>query len=175
MKVKHMNDKLDTGSIKIKNLDKQTTEKDSELKSIIEVLYSYTPLSTGHLEWKINGVRQKIENREIIFTDPFYVGTEAVYIHIMKGGYDDKLHRPIRYKYTLILLNHTNSNNNYEYTKQITKEDLNYPNSFKKPTQLRNEGLGTYLFISKTEILEAKYCKEVSITLLIKMELLPAL
>ncbi|KAI6661281.1 TNF receptor-associated factor 4-like [Oopsacas minuta] len=173
---------------------KELSKVNSELKSIIEVLSSYTPLplSTGQLEWKIKGVKQKIENKEYTYSDPFYVGLYKcqgciewnwlnlgrayVYICIMKGGYDDKLHWPIRYKYTFILLNHINSNNNYEITKQVTKEDLeNFADRFKRPTQLRNEGLGTYSFISNTEILEAKYCKEDSITLLIKIELLPSL
>ncbi|KAI6661204.1 TNF receptor-associated factor 4-like [Oopsacas minuta] len=59
---------------KIENLEKQITEKDSELKSIKEVLYSHTSLSTGQLEWKIEGVKQKIENKEYTYSDPFYVG-----------------------------------------------------------------------------------------------------
>ncbi|KAI6661692.1 TNF receptor-associated factor 4 [Oopsacas minuta] len=184
--------KLATANTKIENFEKQITEKDSELKSIIEVLYSYSTLPTGQLEWKITGVKQKIENEEYTYSDPFYVGLYKcqgciecnwlnlgklyVSICIMKGGYDDKLHWPIRYKYTLILLNHINSNNNYKYTNQVTKEYLeNFGDCFKRPTQLRNEGLGTYLFVSNTQILEAKYCKEDSITLLIKIEFLPAL
>ncbi|KAI6658973.1 TNF receptor-associated factor 3 [Oopsacas minuta] len=194
------NDKLAIANTKIENLEKQISEKDSELKSIIEVLYSHTSLSTGQLEWKIQGVKQKIENKEITYSDPFFLGLYkcqmkiqwnnygfadvfawntdkvCVFICIMKGGYDDKLHWPIRYKYTFILLNHINNKKNYEYTNQITKEDLEkYPNSLKRPTEMRNDGLGTRSFISNTEILEAKYCKEDSITLLIKMELLPAL
>ncbi|KAI6660158.1 TNF receptor associated factor [Oopsacas minuta] len=188
-----LKDKLDTANTKIVNFEKQITEKDSELKSIIEVLYSYTPLSTGHLEWKITGVKQRIENKEYTYSDPFYVGLYkcqgkirwsddntgevCVGIYIMKGGYDDKLHWPIRYKFTFILTNHINNNNNYEYTEQVTKEDLEkFPDSFKRPTQLRNDrGFGIPSLISNTEILEAKYCKEDSITLLIKIELLPAL
>ncbi|KAI6646767.1 TNF receptor-associated factor 4-like isoform X2 [Oopsacas minuta] len=155
------------------------------------ILYSCTLLSTGQLEWKIKGVKQKIENKEDTYSDPFYAGLYkcqgciqwnclffskvGVYICIMKGDYDDKLHWPIRYKYTFIILNHINSNNNYEYTNQVTKEYLEkYPDNLKKPTQMRNQGYANF-FISKTEILEAKYCKEDSITLLIKIELLPAL
>ncbi|KAI6661195.1 TNF receptor-associated factor 4-like isoform X1, partial [Oopsacas minuta] len=67
---------LATASTKIENLENQITEKDSELKSIIGVLYSYTPLplSTGQLEWKIKGVKQKIQNKEDTYSDPFYVG-----------------------------------------------------------------------------------------------------
>ncbi|KAI6657014.1 TNF receptor-associated factor 3 [Oopsacas minuta] len=191
-KVNHMEEKLATANTKIENLEKQITEKDSELKSIKEVFYSHTSLPTGQLEWKIIGVKQKIQNKENTFSDPFYVGLYkcqgkikwnslntgkvGVYISILKGGYDNKLHWPIRYKRTLIILNHINSNNNYEITKQITKEDLEkYPDNFKRPTEMSNKGCGNCSFISNTEILEAKYCKEDSITLLIKIELLPAL
>ncbi|KAI6660713.1 TNF receptor-associated factor 1 [Oopsacas minuta] len=188
-----LEEELATANTKIENLEKQITKKDSELKSIMEVLYSNTSLSTGQLEWKIKGVKQKIENKEDTYSDPFYVGLYkcqgyiqwnclntfevGVFIFIMKGDYDDKLHWPIRYKYTFILLNHINSDNNYEYTNQISKENLEkYPECFKRPTELRNDdSLGTRSFISNTEILEAKYCKEDSITLLIIIELLPAL
>ncbi|KAI6657013.1 hypothetical protein LOD99_11238 [Oopsacas minuta] len=191
-KVKLMEEKLATANTKIVNLEKQITEKDSELKSIKEVFYSHTSLPTGQLEWKIEGVKQEIENKEYTISDPFYVGLYkcqgyirwnydntgkvAVFISVMKGGYDDKLHWPIRYKYTFILLNHINSNNNCEFTNQITKEELEkYPERFKRPTEMEIKGFGTPSFISNTEILEAKYCKEDSITLLIKIELLPAL
>ncbi|KAI6655468.1 hypothetical protein LOD99_11397 [Oopsacas minuta] len=189
---KLLEEELNIANTKIENLKKQITKKDSELKSIMEVLISHTSLSTGQLEWKIKGVKQKIENKEDTYSNPFYVGLYkckgniewncynkgkvGVFICIMKGGYDDKLHWPIRYKYTFILLNHINRNNNYEYTNQVNKEYLeNYPDCFKRPTQMGNRGFGTHSFISNTEILEAKYCKEDSITLLIKIELLPAL
>ncbi|KAI6661674.1 TNF receptor-associated factor 4-like, partial [Oopsacas minuta] len=133
---------LTTANTKIEILEKQITEKDSELKSIVEVLSGVTMskrrLLKRQLERIITGVKQKIENKENTFSDPFYVGLYkcqgnvlwnswnadivGVSIYIMKGGYDDKLHWPIKYKYTLILLNHINSNNNYEYTNQVTKD-----------------------------------------------------
>ncbi|KAI6660810.1 hypothetical protein LOD99_10207 [Oopsacas minuta] len=142
------------------------TKKDSELKSIKEILYSYAPLSLppGQLEWKIKGVEQKIENQEDIYSDPFYVGlykcqgkiqwnrwnenTVYVSIFIMKGAYDYKLHWPIRYKCTLILLNRINSNNNYKHNLKVTKEYLKkYPSSFERPTELRNDSDMGILFI----------------------------
>ncbi|KAI6661207.1 hypothetical protein LOD99_10135 [Oopsacas minuta] len=183
-------EKLEKANTKIVNLEKQISGKDSELKSMKEVLYSHTSLPTGQLEWKIEGVKQKIENEEDTYSDLFYVGLYkcqgyiqwncldtdevGIFIYIMKGDYDDKLHWPIRYKYTLILLNHINSNNNYEITGHVTKEGLEkYPDIFKRPTQLRNRGFGIHSSISNTKILKAKYCKEDSITLLIKIELLP--
>ncbi|KAI6660629.1 hypothetical protein LOD99_10361 [Oopsacas minuta] len=136
-KFEHVEEKLETENTKIDYFEKNFTEKDSELKLIIEVLYSYTPLplSTGQLEWKIKGVKQKIQNYDYTYSDPFYVGlykcqgnilwnrwNAGVSICIMKGGYDDKLHWPIRYKYTLILLNHINSNNNYECHTSIVSQ-----------------------------------------------------
>ncbi|KAI6658961.1 hypothetical protein LOD99_14637 [Oopsacas minuta] len=85
----------------------------------------------------------------------------GVYIYIMKGAYDDNLHWHIRYKFTFILLNHINSNNNYELTSHVTKEYLEkYPNSLKRPTELRNMGFGTSLLISNIEILEANIVKK---------------
>ncbi|KAI6661704.1 TNF receptor-associated factor 6-like isoform X3 [Oopsacas minuta] len=148
-----LTEELAAANTKIENFERHITMKNSELESVKSILFSYTPLPlpTGQLEWKIQGVKQKIENKENTFTDPFYVGLYkcqdciqwnrmdtgkvAVYIHIMKGGYDDKLHWPIRYKFTFILLNHINSNNNYEYTEQVTKEYLeNFADCFKRPT-----------------------------------------
>ncbi|KAI6650218.1 hypothetical protein LOD99_6135 [Oopsacas minuta] len=99
-------------------------------KQSIQSTKPYTLLSTIQLEWKIKGVKQNIENKGNTLSDPFYVGLYkcqgyiewnclnadkvGVFICIMKGAYDDKLHWLIRYKYTLILLNHININNNYE-------------------------------------------------------------
>ncbi|KAI6661218.1 TNF receptor-associated factor 4-like [Oopsacas minuta] len=57
---KLLEDKLDKANTKIEILEK--------------ILYSYTLLPTGQLEWKIKGVKEKIENKEDTYSDPFYVG-----------------------------------------------------------------------------------------------------
>ncbi|KAI6661808.1 hypothetical protein LOD99_9815 [Oopsacas minuta] len=103
-------------------------------------------------------------------------GKVGVFIRIMKGEYYDKLHWPIKYKYTFVLLDQFNSNDNLIYSGQITKECLvKCPESFMRPTDLTNLGYGKFAFISITEILEDKYRKEDSITLQITVELLPLL
>ncbi|KAI6660154.1 TNF receptor-associated factor 4-like [Oopsacas minuta] len=60
---------LTTANTKIENLEKQISELDSELKSIIEVLYSYTSLSTGQLEWKTHFATPclSLESEQLIY------------------------------------------------------------------------------------------------------------
>ena len=169
-------------------LERQNSDKDQKITSLITVLSS-SP--TGRLEWNIQGVKQKIQNTETTYSDPFYVGlykcqcsikwdcmnggNVVEYIHIMRGDFDDKLLWPIRYKYTYVLINQSNSKYNLVSSGEITKYWLDRcPEYFKRPTDYRNNGYG-YLFISKTEILEVTYCKQDSITLHISVELLASL
>ena len=187
---------LDTANVKIANqelqftnrivtLEKQNSDKDLKIASL--ALSSLQP--TGRLEWNIQGVKQKIQNKETTFSDPFYVGfykcqccidwmingNVAVYIHIMRGDFDDKLHWPIRYKYAFVLINQSNSKDNFVSSGEITKYVLDtFPIYFKRPAEHRNKGYG-YLFISNAEILAVKYCKQDSITLHISVELLASL
>ena len=103
-------------------------------------------------------------------------GKVAVAIFIMRGDFDAKLHWPIRYKYTIILINQFNREDNLVYSYQVTKEDLEkHRNFFKRSTENRNSGFGHPSFISKTEILENNCTKQDSITLHISVELLPPL
>ena len=171
---------------RIASLERQNSDKDLKIASLA---LSFLP--TGRLEWNIQGVKQKIQNKQTTHSDPFYVGlykcqcsiirdllnerNVGVYIHVMRGDFDDKLHWPIRYKYTFVLINQSNSKDNLVYSSEITKSSLELcPEPFKRPTDYRNEGYG-YSFISNTEILEVKYCKQDSITLHISVELLASL
>ena len=166
---------------KIKCLEKQNRE----LKETISTL-----VSTGGLEWKIKGVKQKIKKKEITYSDPFYVGLYkcqcyirwdfndtgkvGCFIYIMKGQFDDKLKWPFIFRYKFVLFNQNRNENNHILSAEITKETLqNYPECFQKPTEIRNTGIGTRSFISNTEILTGKYCKGDSISLLITVEQLP--
>ena len=177
----------------IATLQKQNSDKDQKIASIVTVLFSLQPTfpTTGRLEWKIQGVKQRIQSYETTDSDPFYVclykcqcsinwnwinvGNVRVYIYIMRGDFDDKLHWPIRYKYTFVLINQRNSKDNFVYSGEITKSFLEmFPQCFKRPTDCRNEGFGDSL-ISNTEILGEKYCKQDSITLHISVELLASL
>ena len=170
-------------------LEEQNSDKDLQIASLITYLVPQLP--TGRLEWKVEGVKQKIQDKECIFSAPFYVGlykcqgsiiwdlsnSGNVYmaIHIMKGDFDAKLHWPIRYKLTFVLTNQINSKDDLVESFEITKELLErYPQFFNRPTEILNEGLPTS-FISNTVILEEKYCKQDSITLHISVEVLPSL
>ena len=182
---------LDTANDRIASLEKLNSDKDLKIASLISLALSSFP--TGRLEWNIQGVKQKIQNKETTYSDAFYVGfykcqcsiewccvnwmngNVRVCIHIMRGDFDDKLHWPIRYKYTFVLINQSDSKDNLVYSDEIPKSSLElFPEPFKRPTDYRNNGYG-YSFISNTEILEVKYCKQDSITLHISVELLASL
>ena len=176
---------------RIATLEKQNSDKDLKIASL--ALSSLQP--TGRLEWNIQGVKQKILNRETTYSDPFYVGlykclcsiywdiewgwtngrSVVVFIHVMRGDFDDKLHWPIRYKYTFVLINQSNSKDNLVRSDEISESFLEMcPGRFKRPTNYRNEGYAQSLILS-TEILGVKYCKQDSITLHISVELLASL
>ena len=173
-------------------LEEQNSYKDLQIALLTETLFSYTQLPTGKLEWNVLEVKQKIQNKETTHSVLFYVGlyeclgkikwnykntgNVGVVVHIMKGDFDAKLHWPIRCKYTFILINQINSKDNLVYLYQVTKEDFEiHPNCFKRPTEIANRGLGHPSFISNTEILGKKYCKQDSITFHISVEVLPSL
>ena len=183
---------LTAATDKIEILEKQNSDKDLQIASLSKTLFTYTQLPTGRLEWNVTGVEQKIQNKESMHSDPFYVGlykcqgsidwdcsntgNVGVIIRIMRGDFDANLHWPIRYKYTFVLINQINSKDNLVVSDEVTKEHLEkYPNSFNRPTEYRNiKGFG-YSFISHTDILEEKYSRQDSITLHISVELLPPL
>ena len=95
---------MDTANARIATLEKQNSDEDLKIASL--TLSSLQP--TGRLEWIIQRVKRKIQNKETTFSDPFYVGLYkcqcsinwnwmnvgcvGVYIHIMRGDFDDKLH-----------------------------------------------------------------------------------
>ena len=162
---------------KIKCLEKQNTE----LKEIISNLVS------GGLELKIKGVKQKIEKKEDIYSDPFYVGLYncqgyivwdhnntgkvGCFICIMKGEFDDKLKWPFIFRYKFVLLNQNRNEDNHIWTDEVAKVDLQkLPECFQKPTEIRNRGYGALSFISNTDILTEKSCQEDSICLHIIVE-----
>ena len=172
---------------RIATLEKQNSDKDLKIASL--TLSSLQP--AGRLEWNILAVKQKIQNRETTYSDPFYVGLYkcqcsiiwdlinegdvAVLTHFMRGDFDDKLHWPIRCKYTYALINQSDSKDNFVYSYEVNESWLEVcPERLKRPTDYRNEGIG-HAFISNTEILEVKYCKQDSITLHISVELLASL
>ena len=161
---------LNSATNRIATLEKQNSDKDQKITSLITALSSLLP--TGRLEWNIQGVELKIQNKETTYSDPFYVGlykcqcsidwncmnlgNVKVRIHVMRGDFDDKLHWPIRYKYTFVLINQSDSKDNFVYSAEITKFWLKmFPECFKRPTEHRNRGFGNYPFISNTAIILA--------------------
>ena len=94
----------------------------------------------------------------------------------MKGDFDSELHWPIRYKCSIVLTNQINSkdNNLVDYTEISNKRLEIFPECFNRSTGIRNDGFGLS-FVSNTELLKEKYCKQDSITLHISVEVLPSL
>ena len=59
---------------KIATLERQIADKDGRIQSLSEVLFTYTQLPTGKLEWNVKEVNQKIRNKKETYSDPFYLG-----------------------------------------------------------------------------------------------------
>ena len=171
-------------------LEEQNSDKDLQIASLITSIYPQLP--KGRLEWRVEGVKQKIHNREKTSSDPFYVGLYkcqsiidwgwnstgkvVVFIRIMKGDFDAKLHWPIRFRCTFVLINQINNKDNLVESDEVTKDWLEeFPEFVKRPTEIKNNGFACISFYSKTDILEEEYCNQDSITLHISVEVLPPL
>ena len=163
-----MKQKLNAATNRIAVLEAQNSDKDLQIASLTKSVLSQ--LATGRLEWNVNGVKQKIQDKDSTFSDPFYVGLYkcqvwiewdrkntgkvGVFIVIMKGDFDDKLRWPIRYRYTFVLINQKDSKDNLVDSYDITNEDLEkFPNSFKRPTGFQEYWFwASSKFISNTDI-----------------------
>ena len=131
-------------------LEKQNSDKDIQIASLTTTILSLLP--TGRLEWNIRGVKEKIRNGEHTSSAPFYVGFYKCqnciswnsgnlgyvggWMCIMRGHFDDKLHWPIRYKYTFVIINQINSKDNLVESVEATNKDLEKnPECFKRRRQ----------------------------------------
>ena len=181
---------LKTLSIEMKQKQTESNEKIQFLQkqnALLTEALSSTLVSTGQLEWKIRGVKQKIEKKEDTYSDPFYVGLYkcqgnivwdcsktgkvGCFICIMRGEFDDKLKWPFIFRRKFVLLNQNRNEDNYIHSSEITQETLQkYPECLQKPTEIRNIGFGTGAFMSKAEILSEKYCEEDYICLHLTVE-----
>ena len=183
----------------LKALSNETKQKQTESNDKIKFLQKHITLLTealsptlasGQLNWKITGVKQKIEKKEYSYSDPFYVGLYkcqvciiwdcsnsgrvGCYIYIVKGEFDYKLKWPFIFRYKFVLSNQNRNEDNHIWSDEITKDDLQkYPQCFQRPTDIRNSSFGTGILISHTGILREKYCKDDSIFLHITVEQLP--
>ena len=165
-----------------------TITKDvSELRESVAMV-----VSSGRLEWKIRGVKQGIERKESTYSDPFYVGLYqcqgyiewdydnsgkvGCFICVMKGKYDDKLKWSFLYRYKFVILNQNRNEDDYTMTGAVNEEKLNkFNDCFQRPTKARNTGFGRASFISQTDILTEKYCRDDTVSLHIIVEQLPPL
>ena len=180
---------LKTLSIETKQKQTESSDKTQFLQKqntlLTEALSS--TLASGQLDWKIKGVRQKIEKKEDSYSDPFYVGLYkcqgkiewdcnntgkvGCFICIMKGEFDYKLKWPFIYRYKFVLLSLSWDVEDHIESDSITEDHLQkYPECFQRPTLMRNQGIGTLSFISNTEILTENYCEQNSICLHITVE-----
>ena len=125
-----------------------------------EFLHIHFRLSMTKMEQKLNESTNRIAVMEKQISDKdsqiaslrsVHVG---VFINIMRGDLDAKLHWPIRYRRNFILTNQLTSNDNLIRSCETTKQDLEeYPECYRRPTEYRNEGFGHASFISNTDIL----------------------
>ena len=186
--------KKELEALSIETKQKQTESSDKihflqKQNTLLTEALSST-LASGQFEWKIKGVKQKIEKKEDTHSDPFYVGLYkcqgyivwdysntgevGCFICIMKGEFDNKLKWPFIFRRKFVLFNQNRNEDNHILSREVTKDDLQkYPHCLQKPTEIRNKGFGTRSFISNTEILTEKYCKDDSISLHITVEQLP--
>ena len=158
--------------------------QNAELKESIS-----THVSTGRLEWKVKGVKQKIGNKENTLSDSFFVGLYmcqckiewksntgkvGCFICIINGQYDETLKWPFIYRYKFVLLNQDRNQEDYTQSAEVTNKSLEKSlDCFLRPTKIRNNGFGYPSFITNAEILTEKYCRDDSIHLQITVEQLP--
>ena len=186
VKLKEKNARFEKKMVKKEN--KKLRKIDLKIQSIISTL-SRVELR-GNLEWKISGVRDKISQKENTYSDPFYVGLYkfqgrvdwnekdnhiGLFIFIMKGKSDELLKWPIKYLYSIVLINQQLDANNdhrreFEIKDNILEEE---PTCFEKPKSFRNDkGYGFPQYMSQADIIKEKYCKDDSIELNISVELI---
>ena len=144
-------------------------------------------VSRGTLVQIINGVKSKILQKEETYTDPFYVGLYkfqglvhwnkdnnyvGLYLHIMKGEWDEALKWPIRYTFIQGIFNQLDASHSYFRNMVITEEySQKFPGCFIKPSTERSNSFGSVNFISHADLLQEKYSKDDNIALIIKVEL----
>ena len=153
---------------------------------IVIIMMTSSLRTKGNLEWEISGVNGKIQRDDNTFSDPFYVGLYkfqaqilwkeernyvGLYLHILKGKMDDTLKWPIKYKFSMVLINQLDVRHNFEFNGIIPEEYLkNFAEHFSKPSSERNGGY-RIRFIPHDVLLQDKYYKDDSIMLKISVEL----
>ena len=161
-----------------------------QLRSKVNELESSTnnPI-VGMTEMKIEGVAQKIENKEEIESPPFFVGHYKFQlgiqwdcggngyigccVSILKGNWDDSLTWPVRYKFKYIILNQ-NKKHDYVKSGEISENEMKDSSAiFHKPQSERNVGYGLKKFISCEECCRARHTLNDSLTFRAMIEIIP--
>ena len=70
--ISNLRNEFKTATNRIAILEKQNSDKELITASLITSIFPQLP--KGRLEWKFEGVRQKIQNKDWSYSDPFYVG-----------------------------------------------------------------------------------------------------
>ena len=185
----HLHFKLATGCLqdKVVRLEienenlKNTNQK---FETLLSTMSSWS--SNGKLKWEINGVKDTFSRNGKLFSDPFYVGLYKLrailecnlvrqkifcFLSIMKGEWDDVIKWPFIYKDTIVLINQLNPKHNFETKNVISKENLTeFPEYFQKPISIRNKEFGFDNFLYRVDVLNAKFCRNDSITINISVE-----
>ena len=175
MKLKERIFTLESKMGKIPELKKESNPDTFSL----ELKYSF--------QWDISDIKSKLSLRIDVFSQAFYVGSYkfkscidwnhnpsemGYFFYIMKGGWDSTLKWPLRYKYTVELVNQIDPKCNYQKSVVVSEENMKeMPGCFKKPKKEMNDGFGYDNFITHADLFK-KYCKEDSLTLKISVELL---
>ena len=173
--------------LKVSRLEEENKELRNdkmEIQSLSAMMSCLVPKWT--LKWKICSIKDLILLKTRTYTDPFYVGMYkfrsciewdyaqddiAYFLYIFKGEWDDTLKWPLRYKYTAELINQIDAKDNFKRASKVSVEKLEEcPECFQKPTTVHNRGYGWRNFITKTGILQEKYCRDGSITINISVE-----
>ena len=183
-------EKNQTGLVtRIDKLENEISEKDKHIQDLEKALSTLE--SSSSLEWKINDVKKKIDNKETSLSEPLYMGlykfrcrvqwdsgskaNVACFLFIVKGEDDDALAWPVRYNYRIILVNRLNVTKSHEKSHTVNKNDLEkFPKCFSKPKDAtENEAFGWSDFIPQADILKSKYAKDDSIIIKIHLKQLP--
>ena len=178
------------GCVGVKRKDMDTHETEFVVKHVrimnthVEVLKTQVDALTENqfnkgLEWRIKGVRRKFEEKEKLYSDPFYVNNYkfqgityfdaeddnqlGIFVRLCVGLLDDSLKWPFLGKVTVTLVNLESSVNSITYSFLTEDKDV-----FDRPTE---DGYG-YGFDFTTKEVLTKFSKDDSIQIKIEIEYL---
>ena len=169
---------------KVLRMEEEQTREISRMKKELKCL-----ILAGSLEWKIEGVKSKIQKDEETYSDIFFVGLYQLqcrikwnfksngylgcFLHIRKGDWDFKLTWPFRYLSRFVLVDQKDETQSYVKVVETSQEYVDFYTAFERPTQSRNNGFGMPNFISYSDLVIRDIYQNDSILLKICVERLP--